>query len=61
MNAVQLATNYNPYIPWDVTLFYSGMTHLRGVIGTAFNIGIWIFVIISGIYLVIKLVSSFGQ
>lgn len=52
---------YNPYIPWDVGLFYDAVINLRSVIGIAFNIGFWIFMILSGVYLVLKLVGMFGK
>lgn len=55
-----IVVNYNPYIPWDVDFFYSAILQLRGVIGTAFNIGFWIFIIISGVYLVLKIVDQLG-
>lgn len=51
----------NPYIPWDVNLFYKGMQMLRTNFGVAINIGFWIFIVISGVYLVIKIVGSLGN
>lgn len=59
MNVLTLA--YNAYIPWDVNLFYAGMVDLREKMGTAINIGFWIFIIVTGIYLIIKIVNSLGS
>ena len=56
-----LSVGYNPYIPWDTSLFEEGIAILRSNFGSAINIGFWIFLGISGIYLMIKLVSSIGQ
>lgn len=51
----------NPYVPWDINLVFSAIGNLRSSIGSAFNIGIWIFIIMTGIYLVAKIVDSIGQ
>ena len=56
---LNLLTNY--YIPWDVNLFSEAAKGLRSTIGVAFNTGIVIFFLISGVYLVIKIVSSIGE
>lgn len=50
----------NPYIPWDVELVFSGFNNLRSTFGVAITTGLWIFIIVSGIYLVIKIVNSLG-
>lgn len=50
---------YNPYIPWDVSLFYDASINLREVMGTAFNIGFWIFIIVVEISFVIKVINNF--
>lgn len=60
LNVVQLATT-NPYIPWNVNQFYVGMGNLRSTFGVVINAGFWIFLLITGIYLVIKVVGSIGQ
>lgn len=56
-----LLNTYNPYIPWDTSIFEKAIGMLRYHIGVAFNVGFWIFTIISCIYIIIKLVGSFGQ
>ena len=49
------------YVPWNPTYYEQGATLIRQHIGTAFNIGLWIFILISVIYLIIKIVGSFGN
>lgn len=51
----------NPYIPWNVSQLYRSVGNLRSTIGVAFDIGIWIFVIVTGFYVVMKIVNSIGQ
>ena len=58
---LQLLSTYNPYIPLDVAIFERAILMLRNQLGVAFNVGFWIFVIISCIYVVIKIVGSFGR
>ena len=47
---------YNPYIPWDTKIFEMGIALLRLSIGSAFSIGILIFLILTGIAVVARLV-----
>lgn len=56
-----LLSNYNPYIPWDTEIFERAMAMLWNQIGIAVNIGIWIFSILTCIYIVIRLVSFMGR
>ncbi len=58
---ITIPSTWEQYIPWDTDLIYEGLNNLRKVIGTGFNIGFWIFIIITGIYLVLKLVDSIGH
>ena len=48
------------YVPWNPGYFEQGRQLLWNLIGTAFNIGIWIFILISGVYLILKIVDKFG-
>ncbi len=52
-----LSAGYSPYIPWDTNLFEKAVAIFRSNIGSAFNIGIWIFFIVAGISVVIRIVS----
>lgn len=52
-----LTAGYSPYIPWDTNLFEKAVAIFRSNIGAAFNIGIWIFFMVAGISVVIKIVS----
>ncbi len=56
-----LLSTYNPYIPWDVAIFAQAIAMLRNQIGIAFNVGFWIFAIVTCIYIVINLVGSIGR
>ena len=56
-----LLNTYNPYIPWDTRIFERAIAMIRNQIGVAFNIGIWIFAIVTCVYLVIHIVGSFGK
>lgn len=56
-----LLSTYNPYIPWDVAIFAQAIAMLRNQIGVAFNVGFWIFAIVTCIYIVINLVGSIGR
>ena len=47
---------YNPYIPWDTKICEMGISLLRQSIGSAFSIGILIFLILTGIAVVARLV-----
>jgi len=52
---------YNPYIPWDTAIFEKAIAMLRYHIGVAFNVGFWIFIILTCICIIIKLVGFFGR
>lgn len=58
---VSFLLSASPYIPWDTGLFLKGISNLRMIIGSALNIGFWIFLIVTGVYLVIKLVGMIGN
>ena len=49
-------SSYNPSIPWDTKIFEIGIALLRQSIGSAFTIGILIFLILTGIAVVARLV-----
>lgn len=53
--------NFKDYVPWDISLFYSAIATLKDNMGAGINIGIWIFFIVSGIYLAVNLVDSIGR
>lgn len=49
---------YEFYIPWDVDLFFVGISQLMGNLGTIINVGFWGFLIITAVYLIIKIAGS---
>lgn len=48
-------------VPWDVSLIYKAFSNLRGQIGIVFDVGIWVFIGITGIYLVLKIFDSMAH
>lgn len=50
----------NPYIPWDTNLFLQAINLLRQNLGSAINIGFWIFIAVTGVYLIFKVVGMLG-
>lgn len=45
-------------VPWDVSLVFKAITGLREQIGIAFDVGIWVFIGITGILLVLKFLDG---
>lgn len=58
MAVVELVTE-NFYIPWDTDMFMRGLNDLRTSIGSAFNIGLWIFIPLAGIFVAKAIVEHF--
>lgn len=54
-----LSSGYSPYIPWDTNIFEQAVAIYRFNMGSAFNIGIWIFFIVSGIGVAVRIASMF--
>lgn len=55
---IQLLTS-NPYIAWDTSMFLKAVNQLRSSIGTAFNVGFWIFLGLIGILTVKGIIDHF--
>jgi len=51
-------TAYNPYIPWDTSFLEAGIALILKDIGAAFSVGIFGFAMISGIFIVFRIISS---
>lgn len=51
----------NPYIVWNPTLVSAGFKQMKQQAGKAFNAGIWVFLMITGIILVAKLVKDLAH
>lgn len=49
------------YVPWDIDVFMQSLKSLMQFIGPAFNIGIQIFCIVGGVYLVLNIVGGIGR
>lgn len=58
---ILLTATYNPYVPWDPSFLERGIAILRNDIGSAINIGLYIFLLITGIYVMAAIASSFGK
>lgn len=41
-------------VPWDVNLIFKGFSNIQDQIGIAFNVGFWVFLGITCIYLALK-------
>lgn len=50
-----------PMIPWDPNMFYDAIINLRQNLGTAINIGLWIFITIFGVRFVVSLITGLGK
>lgn len=51
----------NPYIVWNPTLVSAGFKQMKQQAGTAFNAGIWVFLMITGIILLVKLLRDLAH
>ena len=49
------------YVPWDPTYYQAGAALIRKHVGVAFNISLWIFIIILVILLIFRIVGRFGR
>lgn len=49
------------YVPWNPAYLYKALEVLMGNVGAAFNIGLWIFILITAIYVVFGIVDRFGK
>lgn len=46
------------YVVWDPEIVKSGFTFIKETVGKGFNIGLWVFLMLSGIYLLVSIVRS---
>lgn len=46
------------YVVWNPHMFAEGLAHLSDTVGTAFNVGIWVFLGVTGLYALISIVRS---
>jgi len=53
-------STYNPYIPWDLSLFQQAIYSLRDFIGLGFSIFIGFSMVLWGLHLFISLLNSIG-
>ncbi|RPF41876.1 hypothetical protein EDD70_3002 [Hydrogenoanaerobacterium saccharovorans] len=49
------------FIPWDYSMFARGIDDLIQKIGVGINIGFWIFIVVTGLYLLIGLIQGIGK
>ena len=52
--------NRKEYVPWNPMFLEEGREVIWHYIGVAFNVGLWIFLLISVIYLILKLPDKFS-
>lgn len=48
-----------PYVPWDVDFIYQGIEVIYRNLGSAFNIAIWIILIILAVLVPFSIIKSF--
>lgn len=48
-----------PYIPWDIDFIYQGVAVITRNLGSAFNIAIWIILIILAVLVPFSIIKSF--
>ncbi len=53
--------NYSAYVPYDPGFIHQALSALRANLGSGVNIAFWIFIMITGIYVVFNIVSSIGK
>lgn len=46
------------YVVWDPKLMARGLEEMKGSVGIAFNVGIWVFLGITGLYAMISIIRS---
>ena len=46
------------YVVWDPNMMVRGLNTIRDSVGTAFNVGIWVFLGITGLYAMISIIRS---
>lgn len=57
-----LSTNqYSAYVPYNPSFLFQALGLLRANLGSAINIAFWIFILISGVYLVVNVISAIGR
>lgn len=56
-----LTVTYNPYIPWDTKVFERGIAVLRNNIGSAVTMGLYAFLILASIYVVVYIFRRIGR
>lgn len=52
---------YSSYVPYDPNLIFKALSALRANLGSGINIAFWIFIMITGIYAVINIISAIGK
>ena len=48
-------------VPWDIGIVFKALSDISRQIGIVFNIGIWVFLGISGIYIVLKIIDGLAH
>ncbi len=52
------STGEGGYVVWDPSLMARGLEEMKDSVGTAFNVGIWVFLGITGLYAMISIIRS---
>lgn len=52
------STIESSYVVWDPGMMARGLNTIKDSVGTAFNVGIWVFLGITGLYAMISIIRS---
>lgn len=52
------STSEGGYVVWDPNLMARGLEEMKDSVGIAFNVGIWVFLGITGLYAMISIIRS---
>ena len=55
---VSLPASYRYYIPWDIDILYEGINMLEDLLRYVVPAALWMFLIISGVYLAVSIIRS---
>ena len=55
------SSGYSSYVPYNPDLLKRALGLLRSNLGAGINIAFWIFILLTGIYLVFNVISSIGK
>ena len=52
---------YSAYVPYNPNVLFQALGILRANLGSAITIAFWIFIMITGVHLVVSVISAIGR